>query len=450
MDRSLRARIIATLGLLREAGAVAVGAMAAAAAVLLRDVAISDAMGRTQAADTLLAGLVVATTVGMLVPTTFQTSVFSSAIHTKVTKGSRAMHELLGTVAVRFFALTIVLMLALVLFNQPLARLIAPRASTQALAVVLPTLGMFAAAVAASELGKSIFALEKRYVAYALAGGTGNLLFGSLVLIHKPASPADAAALAVIAFATAAVVTWTAVLGMRLVRFGGPARDRALLRRTYTQALPSLGAGMLTIGMSVVDQVFTMPLGQGSYATLAFAQRWPMFATQLPALALGTVLLRTMAEDALRLDPIALRSKVRHTVATGVGVGAFACLGGLIVGPWVVRLTLQRGSFSAADAAAVISVQNLLFVQAPFVVGGIVYLRVLNALRMNHVGFTIGAMVLALNALLDWAFTHVWRWGIHGIAFSTVCVYVFSGACLLATAEYALARRIREAASSRP
>ena len=443
---SLRARIVATLTLLRESGAVAVGSMAAAVAVLLRDAAITGALGRSDTTDTLLAGLMVATTIGMLVPTTFQASVFSSAVQTKTTRGPRAMHELLGTVSVRFFTLAIVLMLALVLFNQPLARLIAPRVNTPALAAVLPMLGIFAAALAATELGKSIFALEKRYVAFAITGGMGNLFFGSLILLRGLNGAADAARLAVIAFTAAASLTWIAILSLRLVRFGGPPRDSALLRRIYVQALPSLGAGMLTVGMSVVDQIFTMPLGEGSYSTLTYAQRWPMFVTQLPALALGTVLLRTMAEDSLRLDPAALRAKVRNTVATGIAIGVLACLGGLVVGPWVVRLTLQRGSFTAADAAAVISVQNLLFVQAPFVVGGIVYVRVLNALRLNQVGFTIGAMMLALNALLDWAFTCVWTWGVHGIALSTVCVYVFAGVCLFVAAETALARRLRDGA----
>ncbi|MBK9034486.1 MAG: hypothetical protein IPL61_25000 [Myxococcales bacterium] len=447
---SLRARIAATLRLLREAGAVALGSMAAAAAVLFRDIAISDNLGRTAVADTLLAGLIVATTVGQLVPTTFQTSVFSSAVHTKVTKGPRAMHELLGTLSLRFVALAVVLMLVMFLANEPLARLIAPRASTAALALVLPILAFFTAALAINELGKSIFALEKRYVSFAIAGGVGNLLFGGLVMLRSPHGATDAAELAVISFATAAALTWTAVLGAGLVRLGGPARDRALLRRTYAQALPSLGAGTLTIGMSVVDQIYTMPLGEGSYATLAFAQRWPMFATQLPALALGTVLLRTMAEDALQLDPAALRAKVRHTVITGLGVGVLACLGGLVIGPLLVRATLQRGSFTAADAESVISVQRLLFVQAPFVIGGIVYLRVLNALRLNHVGFVIGAMLLALNGTLNWLFTRVWHLGVHGIALSTVCIYVFSGACLALAAEYALRGRIRDHAAAPP
>ena len=136
--------------------------------------------------------------------------------------------------------------------------------------------------------------VEKRYVAFAITGGLGNLFFGSLILLHAPTSSDEAARLAGVAFVGAAILSWTAVLSLRLVRFGGPARDRAQLRRISSQALPSLGAGMLTVGMSVVDQIYTMPLGEGSYATLTFAQRWPMFATQLPALALGTVADKTL------------------------------------------------------------------------------------------------------------------------------------------------------------
>lgn len=438
MAADLRARIRSTLALLGEAGFVAVASILASGAALLRDVSISKTLGRTQETDTLLAGLVVATTLAQLVPSTFQASVFAVAVESKLTRGSRAMYELLGAISLRFVVLTALLVAPLVFFNHGLASVIARTSGTAALAAVFPVLAGFAAAMALTELGKSILVLEKRYYTYALVGGLGNLLLAGLILVRSPATARSAAILAGLAFTVALVVTWAFDLGRGLVRFGTSSLHKGDLRRIYAQAPPSLGAGVLTIGMSVVDQVFTMSLGEGSYATLSFAQRWPLFATQLPALALGTVLLRTMAEDAVRLDPSSLRARVRHTFATGFGVGLLACLGGLLVGPWIVRATLQGGSFTAADAADVISVQNLLFLQAPFYVGGIVYLRVLNAFRLNRIGFVIGGLSLAMNGTLDWAFTRYWHLGVHGIALASVLVYVFSGLCLIVVGELVL------------
>jgi putative peptidoglycan lipid II flippase len=442
-----RARTRFLRGLIGEAGFVGVAAIVASAAVLLRDIAISKSLGRTHQTDVLLAGLMVATTIAQLVPGTFQTSVFSAAVAAKLHRGADAMYGLLGAVSLRFAVLTVVLVAPLVVLADPIARMIASAGGAADLAEVLVILSGFAAALALTELAKSILGLERHYVVYAVVGGFGNLLLVGLIVVRDPVTARGAALLVCGAFAAAVVVAWAVCLAMGLVRFDVPlaADDR---RRIYAQAPPSLGAGLITVGMSVIDQVFTMSLGQGSYATLSFAQRWPLFATQLPALALGTVLLRTMAEDAVRLAPAALRARVRHVALLGAGLGLAACLGGLLVGPFVIRATLEGGQFTAADADAVISVQNLLFLQAPFYMAGIVYLRVLNAFQRNGINFVIGLASLALNAILDWAFTRHWHLGVHGIALSTVLVYLWSGTSLVVAGEYVLRHRDARAPSA--
>ena len=423
---------------------MAAASVIASAAVLLRDMSISKTLGRTQETDTLLAGMVVATTLAQLVPSTFQASAFAVAVETKLRRGPRAMQELLGATSARFVLLALALAVPLVVLAHPIASVIARSANVDALAAVFPLLAVFATALALTELGKSVLILDKRYVTYAIIGGFGNLLLGGLIVLRAPATARSAAILADVAFVVALAVTWTYLLSRGLVRMRSEERHDTELRRIYRQAPPTLGAGILTIGMSVVDQIFTISLGAGSYATLQFAQRWPLFATQLPALALGQVLLRSLAEDAVRLDARGLRSHVRHTAAAGFGLGLLAALGGLVIGPFIVRATLQGGQFTAADADAVISVQNLLFLQAPFYIGGIVYLRVLNALRLNVLGFVIGGVMLGLNALFDWLFTRPVTYGVHGIALATVLVYVFSGLCLVVVGELVLRGRIAD------
>ena len=452
MLAELRGRLRSSLALLGEAGYVALAAMVASATVLLREMAISRSMGLTDEAGSLLAGLTVATALAQLVPSTFQSSAFSVAVSTKLERGAGAMQELLGAISLRFAVLALAIAMPLVFFGEPIARVLVAKADPAALiakadpaalASVLSVLGVFAVAMALSDLGKSILGLERRYVAYAVAGGLGNLVLAALIVGTSPGTARASAELAGASFVLAAIVSWSFCLRFGLVRFRATVRPVVELRRIYAQAPASFGAGLLVVGTTTIDQYFTLALGEGSYATLSFAQRWPLLSTQLPALALGTVLLRTMAEDAVRLELAALRTRIRHTFLLGLGVGVVMCLGGLVVGPFIVRLTLQGGSFTATDADAVISVQNLLFLQAPFYIGGIVYLRVLNALRLNGIGFTIGAMTLVLNAVLDWAFTQRWHFGVHGIALSTVFVYAFSGTALVIAGEYVLARRAR-------
>jgi len=436
----LRARLRSLLGLLGEAGYVALAAVVASAAVLLRDIAFSRTLGRTVENDVLLAGLMVATTVAQLVPSTFSTSVFSVAVAAKLQRGPAAMHQLLGAVSVRFAALALVLALPLLVLAGPIARAIATEVGADQLAAVLMVLSGFAAAMGLTELAKSILGLERRYVAYAVVGGFGNLLVVALVLARGPTHAREAAILVCTGFAASVALSWAVCLSMGLVRFGVPLAP-ADRKRIYTQAPLAFGAGLLTVGMSVVDQIFSLSLGKGTYATLAFAQRWPNFTTQLPALALGTVLLRTMAEDTVRLDPAALRSRVRHVALLGAGIGGLACVGGLVIGPMIIRATLVGGQFTDADADAVIAVQRLLFLQAPIYMAGIVYLRVLNALGRNGINFAIGLGSLVINAALDWAFTRYWHLGVRGVALSTVMVYVWSASALVIGGEYVLRRR---------
>ncbi len=430
------------LGTLGEAGFVAAAAVLASAAVLLRDVGISKVLGRTGEADALLAGLVVATTIAQLVPATFQTSVVPVAVEAKIRRGADVMQGLLGAISMRFALLAAGLASFLFVGRRPIADLIAP-GSGGALATVLGTLSFFVVGVSLTELARSVLSLNRRYLSYALVGCIGNAILFVLITVRRPDNARHTAALASVAFLVAIPVAWTVCLKSGLVRFGSPLllSDQ---HRIYRQAPPSLLAGILTIAMSIVDQIFTISLGSGSYATLAFAQRWPLFAAQLPAFAFGMVMLRTMSEDAVQLDSGALREKVRRSAIFAFGFGVLTTVGGFVVGPLLVRLTLRGGEFSGADAAAVVSVQQVLFLLAPFYMAGIVYLRLLNVLRKNGFVPVLGALSLALNVFLDWAFTRHWNLGVRGIALATVLVYVWSSVSLITIGEFLMDRRARQ------
>jgi peptidoglycan biosynthesis protein MviN/MurJ (putative lipid II flippase) len=432
----LRTQVRTAIEHFGDAGYVAGGALLASATVLLRDVGISKMLGRTAESDALLAGLLLATTVAQLVPGTFQTSVFPVVVAAKLEHGVDATRRLLGAITLRFLPLTAGLAVVLLLGRRPIANAIATN-SGAALADVLGVLGFFVIGLALTELARSLLSLERHFISYALLGSTGNLILLILIWGRRPTDSRETAVLASVAFLAAIPVAWTVCISLGLVRFGN-SLAKGTKSQIYRQARPGLAAGLLTIGMSVVDQKFTISLGSGNYSAFALGQRWPLFAAQLPAFALGLVLLRTMSEDAVRLDTEEWRQKIRQSAKLAFAFGMLTSLFGLIIGPLLIRVTLRGGEFSAADAAAVIGVQRVLFLFAPFYITGIVYLRLLNVLRRNGLVLLLGAFSLTLNAFLDWVFTRHWHLGVRGVALATVLVYIFSSSCLVVTGELLL------------
>jgi len=99
----------------------------------------------------------------------------------------------------------------------------------------------------------------------------------------------------------------------------------------------------------------------------------------------------------------------------------------------IVAAIFQRGSFTAEDTTIVSSVQALFAFQIPFYIAGMVVVRLISALRANHILMWGAAINLAVNIGLNILFIHFL--GLKGIALSTSFVYLIAFIYLFYNAE---------------
>ena len=90
----------------------------------------------------------------------------------------------------------------------------------------------------------------------------------------------------------------------------------------------------------------------------------------------------------------------------------------------IVNIIFQRGSFTTEDTAIVSPVQAYFAFQIPFYVAGIVVVRLISALRANHILMWGAAINLVVNIGFNILFIHYL--GLKGIALSTSFVYLIS------------------------
>jgi putative peptidoglycan lipid II flippase len=88
----------------------------------------------------------------------------------------------------------------------------------------------------------------------------------------------------------------------------------------------------------------------------------------------------------------------------------------------LIRLVFQRGAFNARDTDLVSHVQMCYFIQIPFYICGMLFVRFLSSIRRNDVLMYGSAISLVLDISLNLVLMR--KMGIAGIALSTSLVYV--------------------------
>jgi putative peptidoglycan lipid II flippase len=196
------------------------------------------------------------------------------------------------------------------------------------------------------------------------------------------------------------------------------------LRRVIGQYLPMTAASALMSSTLLVDQSVAAMLAPGSVSVLSYGNKLIAPVLGIGTMALGTAVLPYFSKMVAAGDWAGLR----HTLKTYsrlillVTVPATAALV-LLSGP-LVQVLFRHGRFTDGDALAVSRVQAMYALQLPFYSLGILFVRLLSALRGNHI--LLGGTVISfvLNIVLDLALLRAF--GIAGIALSTTLVYLVS------------------------
>ncbi|MGK7935219.1 MAG: murein biosynthesis integral membrane protein MurJ [Xenococcaceae cyanobacterium] len=196
------------------------------------------------------------------------------------------------------------------------------------------------------------------------------------------------------------------------------------LRQVIRQYAPTIAGALLICSAIPVDQSMAAMLSPGSVAALNYSNRLIASPISLIATALGTAIIPYFAkmiaqQDWRRVDA----TLTRYLQAIFVTTLPLTIIMVFFSEP-IVRLLLERGSFTSADTTIVAQIQAFYALQIPFYIANILVVKLINALEKNQILFQVSAWNLAINISLNYLFI-TW-FGIQGIALSTSCVYLFS------------------------
>jgi putative peptidoglycan lipid II flippase len=196
------------------------------------------------------------------------------------------------------------------------------------------------------------------------------------------------------------------------------------LRQVRAQYIPLLFGAVLTCGVTIVDQTMAARLQPGSVAGLAYGNRIVNVVVGLIALSLSAAIIPFFSEMVTRQQ----WTQCRHTLFTYTRLIACMtiplCLVLVLFSHPLVRLLFQRGAFTPADTSVVARVQAMYALQIPFYAVGLLYIRLLTALKRNDLVMVSSLLNLVLDVVLNVVCIHFF--GLPGIALSTSLFYVGS------------------------
>jgi putative peptidoglycan lipid II flippase len=197
----------------------------------------------------------------------------------------------------------------------------------------------------------------------------------------------------------------------------------------FYKAFGVMAAGQFVMSFIVpLDQFTAIQLGEGSVATLGYANRLMALLIGVGAVAIARGALPTIAElqasnNAARAREVALKWAALLLVA-----GIFVVIAGWALAPWMVRILFERGAFTAEDTQSVVDVFRYGLLQLPFYFSGIVLVQLLaSQRRYTSIAFFAGTnflVKLVLNPMLTNAI------GLSGITLATSAMLAWSTFCL--------------------
>jgi putative peptidoglycan lipid II flippase len=205
-------------------------------------------------------------------------------------------------------------------------------------------------------------------------------------------------------------------------RWGGLTEPLRRVLREFVMVV--IGSGILSAAI-LADQYFASVAGPGGVAAYGYGSKIISVLIGAGALPLGVAILPYFAVQVREGQWPQLRSVLVHwswiVLALSVPVAALL---------WfysydLVRLTFQRGAFSAEDSRLVATIQMYLALQLPFYLCGMLYVRVLISLQRNG----LVALVALVNAVtnIGGSVLLLGPLGVVGIAFAA------SGGYMIAT-----------------
>lgn len=271
---------------------------------------------------------------------------------------------------------------------------------------------------AIANVWRAVLNAQNKFAAPALTVVFTPLAISAAVLAAGSGSSAW-----ILAGATTAGATGELVLLGLVMRSSGfpilPWRTRSRfqlspLRGFRNEYLYLAASGAVSGGTVALGQAMAAWAGPGGVSALNYGTRLSTVLMSIGPAALSVAVLPWLSRIATQLDRNALRQSLRKLLWGAMAASAAAAALFILFSQPIVRLTLQRGAFTAADTQTVAAVQSWSLLQMPFMVGISILMRVYSILQANRLLLPLatGSMALALGL----GYVLMTRQGVAGIA----------------------------------
>jgi putative peptidoglycan lipid II flippase len=274
-------------------------------------------------------------------------------------------------------------------------------------------------------------------IASAVLNAGERFAFASLTPIATPilivlALLTMANAWGIYAFAAgvvAGVTVQTALMGFALTRQGlwvlpqwNGLDDNT--RQVFKEYVPLIAGTVFWGSTEIVNQSMAAMLGSGSISALDYGNKLVGFILGTGSLAMSTAILPYLSRMVAVADWTALQRTLVVYVRLILSITIPLVAGLIYFSEPIVRLLFERGAFTPQDTSLVGNLQALLLLQVPFYVFGMLFVRLISALKGNHLLLWNSIAILPITILLNY-WLIMW-FDISGIALSISCVYILS------------------------
>lgn len=397
-------------------------------ASLAKELIVASTFGRGDELDAFLIAFIVPSFAITVIGGSFNAALIPTFVHTREAKGKEAAQRLFSNVVLSSSVLLIGVSIVLALLAPFLLRYLGSGFSVQKLELterlfftLLPILLINGLATTWG----AVLNAGERFAWVSLAS-----LSIPLVIVAALLGGGKEWGITALTVGTVAGFSMEAILiawGLRrhglsiAPRWSGMDDD---LRQVMKQYMPMVAGSVLMSSTLLVDNAMAAMLESGSVSALSYGNRVVSVMAGIGATALGTAAFPYFSRMVANRDWAGLRKTLNLFLRL-----IFAIIGPLTLllvyySDDLVRLIFERGAFTKSDTQLVGKVQAYFLLQVPFYIACIFTVRLISALKANHVlmwGTVISVIVnIAMNYLCM-----IWL-GVAGIALSTSIVYLMS------------------------
>lgn len=416
--------------ILNAAAFVAAATVLAKCVAMAKEIFVASAFGTGDAMDAYVIAFTVPAYLINVASGSLNVALIPTYIEVRDRQGKESARDLLTSALLLNVGLLLVLAAILSLFSPTLFSWIARDFSAQKMSLSLNLFAFLIPCVLISGIAVTLEAVlnaDERFFGASFAPAIIPLAIMVAVLLAAPEWGAYSLAIGTLAgyaleLALVAVLIKRAKIPIAL-RWPG---IHPALRGVLRQYIPAVSGSSLMCSAILIDQTMSASLGSGNVAALNYGNKLVAVIVGAVTVALGTAVLPFFSSLVAKQDWTTIRQTLRHYTWLILATTIPATMLFVFLSEFMVRILYQRGAFQASDTALVSQIQAVLAMQIPFHTLGILFVRLLSSMKLNYFMFLSNIVSVILNIGLNYIFMQYW--GILGIAFSTVIVYLVAAA----------------------